>query len=146
MAERPILITIIGALTALVAIILIIAGIICLIGSTFHMNFVNDIAKAIYDSLQTKDPPSLQDITNYISLGTGIILIVVGFIYAVIAFGFLNGWSIVWYLGIIIYAISAISCIVMIFTAGAMNIILLVISLVILYYLFRPRVKEFFKI
>ena len=146
MAERPILITIIGALTALVAIILLIAGVICLISSTFHMNFVNDIAKTIYDSLQTKNPPSLQDITNYISLETGIILVIVGFIYAIIAFGFLNGWSIVWYLGVIIYAISAISCIVMMFTTGAMSIVLLVISLVILYYLFRPKVKEFFEI
>jgi len=88
-----------------------------------------------------------------VALGSAasIVLIIIGIIYLIIAGGFWNGWKIMWYLGLIFTLISLIMEIVSLVNSGFAGIgvsviIPIVIDLVILYYLFRPGVKQFFGI
>ena len=73
-------------------------------------------------------------------------VLIVGIITLVIAGGFWNGWRIMWYLGVIFTALNIIMCVVSLFMGGFNMIIMLIIALIIMYYLFRPNVKEFFGI
>ncbi len=86
----------------------------------------------------------------YILLGVvmiigGVILLNVagaipGIIALVVGVGLWKGWKIFWYLGVIF---AIIDLIVSIF-AFPVGIISLIISIIILWYLFRPNVKAFF--
>ncbi len=86
----------------------------------------------------------------YIILGVvtiigGVILLNVvgaipGIIVLVIGVGLWKGWKIFWYLGVIF---AIIDLIISIF-AFPVGIISLIISIIILWYLFRPNVKAFF--
>ena len=77
---------------------------------------------------------------------TGGILVVMGLINLVIAGGFWNGWKAIWYLAVIFGFISIILCVVGLFTTGGVSIVGLIIQALLLYYMFRPNVKEFFGI
>lgn len=65
---------------------------------------------------------------------------VLGVIYLVIALGFFKGWSLWWYLGII-FSIIGIIMGILSFPVGLVSV---VICLIILWYLFRDKVKSFF--
>ena len=126
-APRPILITILAILEFLGGLLFLIAGIVIVAGV-----------------ITTADVPELAELG---SIG-GIGFIIVGLIALIIAGGFWNGWSIMWYLGVIFNAISAAFIVYTMFTGGGIvaGIIPLIIELIILFYLFRPGVKEFFGI
>jgi len=121
MASRPILITILALLSFIVGILMILGGLLAT--------------------------------TIVTVLGYGGILM--GIIFLIIGFALWRGWKIAWYLGVIIYIISAIFAVVSILLLimdGQVNeavvspAIALIISVLILFYLFRPNVKEFFGI
>lgn len=118
-ASRPLLITIIGALYALVGVLAILAGIILAVGG------------AAADALAAG------------AVGGGIVAIV-GLIYIVIALGFFKGWKLWWYLGVIFTILNLIFGIASLFVTGAGGIVLVIVALIILWYLFRDNVKEFF--
>ena len=126
-APRPILITILAILEFLGGLLFLLAGIVIVAGV-----------------VTTADVPELAELG---SIG-GIGMIIVGLIALIIAGGFWNGWSIMWYLGVIFNAISAIFIVYTMVTGGGIvaGIIPLIIELVILFYLFRPGVKSFFGI
>ncbi|MDO5852546.1 MAG: hypothetical protein Q4Q62_00475 [Thermoplasmata archaeon] len=125
--QRPLLVTILAAIYILVGIISIIGGIAC--------NMVTP--QDLIDAGVSKD---IADVAGTV----GIILAVLGVVYLIVAAGFLKGWSVMWYLGVIISVISIIGCIYMAVTGNWTSAILLIIDLVILWYLFRPNVKLFF--
>jgi len=85
------------------------------------------------------------DIAGFTALGGGILL-VIGIIYLIIAGGMWNGWKIMWYIGVIVNGISLIMGLASIFVGSFVGIIPLVVDIIILFYLFRPGVKEFFGI
>ena len=88
-------------------------------------------------------PPEAADLGNVGSVA----LIIIGLIYLVIAGGFWNGWSIMWYIGVIVNGIGTAFIIYSMVTVDVVSgIVPLVIELVILFYLFRPGVKAFFGI
>lgn len=120
MAKRPLLITVLGALYALMGILIVLAAI-----ALFFVD-LSTIDSALADAGAL--------------LGGGVL--VFGLVYLIIGYGFLNGWTIMWYLGIIFSAIGALGSLLTI-PAGLVS---LVINVVILYYLFRPQVKSFFKV
>jgi lysylphosphatidylglycerol synthetase-like protein (DUF2156 family) len=124
--KRPILITIIAVLTFLGGLLALIAGIVLAAGIV---------------STSDLDP----DIAN---LGTALwaALIVLGLIYIILAGGFWNGWKVMWYLGVIFSGIGLIFGIASFFFGTFVGIIPIIIDILILYYLFRPGVKEFFGI
>ncbi|MBR6037928.1 MAG: hypothetical protein IKP53_04155 [Candidatus Methanomethylophilaceae archaeon] len=119
--SRPLLITIIAILYFIAGVLGVLAGILLLVGGAA----VGELA-----------------------LGgmTGGILVVMGLINLVIAGGFWNGWKAIWYLAVIFGFISIILCVVGLFTTGGVSIVGLIIQALLLYYMFRPNVKEFFGI
>ncbi|MBE6523239.1 MAG: hypothetical protein E7Z62_09000 [Thermoplasmata archaeon] len=124
--SRPILITIIAILEFLLGLLLLVGGILLIAGVVS----AGDI------------DPEFADLGNAASIA----MIVVGLINIVIAGGFWNGWSIMWYIGLIVNGIGLIVAIYGLITTGIGSAIPLVIYAVILFYLFRPGVKEFFGI
>lgn len=119
MAKRPLLISIIGYIYLLMGLTMLFLGFAAIFGLSLTV-------------------PGLLVVGGPL----GAALLVSGLITAFIAYGFLNGWSIMWYLAVIISAIMALSSLI----ALPAGIVTLVINAVILYYLFRPAVKRFFKI
>ena len=119
--SRPLLITIIAILYFVVGILAVLSGIMLMVGGAA---------------------------VGQLALGgmTGGVLLVVGLINLVIAGGFWNGWKAIWYLAVIFGFIEIILCVVGLFTTGGVSIIGLIIEALLLYYMFRPNVKEFFGI
>ncbi len=120
MAKRPFLITLIGALYLLMGLSMVAAG----IGVAF-LDF------SVFD-------PDMAGAGAVIGGG----VLVFGIVLLIIAYGFLKGWSIMWYLGVIFSALGALGSLFALPEA----VFMLVINAVILYYLFRPQVKKFFKV
>lgn len=116
-SSRPVLITIIGGLTALLGIVLVVLGLLVVLLDV-----------------------DVSDLSLEGAVGAGGIII--GLIYLVIGYGFLSGWKIIWYLGVIIYAILAVFGLL----AFPSGLIFTLVAILILYYLFRPKVKSFFNI
>ena len=115
MASRPLLITIIGALYALLGIVMLALGAL-----TFAGGAVGGEAAAG-------------------AVGGGTIA-VIGLIYIIIALGFFKGWKLWWYLGVIFAILGIIGGLLM-FPVGLVAVI---IDIIILWYLFRDNVKAFF--
>ncbi|NLU45624.1 MAG: hypothetical protein GXX87_01570 [Euryarchaeota archaeon] len=89
----------------------------------------------------------------------GISGVIVGAIYLVIGYGTLRGWKVIWYVAVILSAITAAAFIISFILpytgfelpqeiAGLATggIVSFIVNLIILFYLFRPGVKEFFDI
>lgn len=114
-ASRPLLITIIGALYALLGIVLLALGALAFAGGAASGE------------------------TALGAAGGGAIA-VFGLIYIVIALGFFKGWKLWWYLGVIFAILGIIGGLIM-FPVGLITVI---IELIILWYLFRDNVKAFF--
>ena len=121
--DRPLLISII-------AILYFISGILCLLSGILLALGMTSVSGDFTVSTTV--------------LGAGGVII--GIIMLVIAGGFWNGWRIMWYLGVIFTGIGIIAGIMAILAMQISAVISLVIYILILYYLFRPKVKEFFGI
>ena len=85
------------------------------------------------------DVPGLAETTAGMGIGT----MTVGLIAPIIGYGFLMGWSIFWYLGVIVYALILIGGLYTLFIEQSFmsGIVAIVISLIILAYLFSSKVK-----
>ena len=129
--SRPLLITILAILYFLGALSLIIGGILIIgLGEAFIQDLVN----------QNPDVDALK------GLGTasGIVMLVFGLIVAGVAYGFYKGWSIMWYLSVIIVGLGLLFSIYNIVIGNFTVLLGALVQLVIIFYLFRPRVKGFF--
>ncbi|MCL1978716.1 MAG: hypothetical protein FWG60_00950 [Methanomassiliicoccaceae archaeon] len=134
--KRPILIALIGLITLIMAFLILLAAVIALFSSTM-------LADAGVD---------LGDLMNAVGYSG----FVVGIIFLIIGVGIWRGWSIMWYIAVILYILAlvgSIASIALVFIDGGVDaavtvplFVPLIISLLILYYLFRPKVKEFFTI
>lgn len=74
----------------------------------------------------------------------GGVLIVLGLVALVIAYGFLKGIKWGWWIAIVLYVLGIISGIVSLIAGSYGVIISLIIDAIILYYLTRPHVKSWF--
>lgn len=126
MSDRPLLITLLGALTVILALF------IAIIGAAFI------IAPA--ESLEA------MDIYQMALTSVGIALVMIAIVLFITGLSLLAGWTFAWYLGIVVYGITAVLSLISIPTSIGMSVVTLVVSLVVIYYLFRPRVKEFFNV
>ncbi|MBR4684995.1 hypothetical protein PED39_04985 [Methanomassiliicoccales archaeon LGM-RCC1] len=124
--NRPVVISIVAILNFLIGLFFLAGGIVMALG-------IIDISAHV------------PEMAEYAALGGGIVILI-GIIYLVIAGGMWNGWKIMWYIGVIVNGLSLIMGIATIFVGSFVGIIPLVIDAIILYYLFRPGVKEFFGI
>jgi uncharacterized membrane protein len=85
---------------------------------------------------------------SFVSVGLlaiGGILIAIGIVSFVVAYGLLKGKSWAWTLTLVLSIISIVVGAISIATTGNIfNIISIIISGIILYYLYRPHVKAYF--
>lgn len=125
-ASRPILISLIAILYFLSGLLLLAVGVMLAIGA------------AVID---------LSDLDlGLTGMVGGAIFAVIGLIVLVIAGGLWNGWRIMWYLGMIFSVVVILASIIALLTTGGFSIGTLVINLIIVFYLTRDGVKEFFGI
>lgn len=120
---RPLLITILGILGLIGAVILIVGSII---GGAALAEYIASMI------------PGSEFIAGYISA----VGVVTGIIALVIAIGYLKGWKPIWYIAVILYILSAILGILS-FPYGIVGTI---IDILLVWYFFRPGVKEWFGI
>ena len=141
--SRPILVTLVGILFALIAIFSLVVGIIlCATGNVdlYSIGLDEETIKQIEEILRDAG-------VTFSSLmyAAGAVYIVFGLIYAFLSLGNFKGWGFIWFLAIVVMAISLvlniIEC-VSLFNAG--TILGIVIDILILAYLFTPKVKKFF--
>jgi len=124
MASRPILISIIAILTFIAGLLTILLGL------------------------------GIASLGGEVALGVGTIGLIFGVILIIIGVGMWKGWKPIWYLGVIIYLLYLIFLLYSIATAVmdgadvvgelAGNALILIICILMLIYMFRPKVKEFF--
>ena len=74
----------------------------------------------------------------------GVILIPIGIVYFVVAYGLLKGRPWAWTLTVIISIITIVLNVITIAILSILSIINIVFSGIILYYLYRPHVKVYF--
>jgi len=120
MAQRPTLITIICILMAIVGILTLIGGVTMLLVDATWAGTI-DLS------------PSLVKAFGAYSAAVGLLTLIVAFLLW-------TGNKIGWYLAIIVLALNAISSIFQLPT-GVVTIIVMVI---LIWYFFRPNVKEFY--
>lgn len=129
--DRPILVTVIAILYALGALILIIGGVGMAIGG-----------ESIIDEIIAEDPE--MSFLEGMGLAFGIAVLIVGLVIAVVSYGFLKGWSVMWYIGLILAVLGAISSLISIAFGQFGAVFSLAIAVIIVLYLFKDNVKLFF--
>ena len=70
--------------------------------------------------------------------------LILGLFLLVISIGFFRGWSIFWYLGVIVTVISLLLSAATILSGSMGSIIPTLVLLIVLLYLFKRNVKDFF--
>jgi hypothetical protein len=153
----------------IVAILMVINGIIFISGSVYAIYFVPILIQQIMDALNgniTSNPGNLtfnlgvnltegeqispelaSTITNTIMtvvMITAGIGIAIGIACFLLAWGLFIGKGWAWIITVILAIISIVFSIMGVGSGGYVNIINIVISGIILYYLYRPAVKSYF--
>ena len=70
--------------------------------------------------------------------------LILGLFLLVISIGFFRGWSIFWYLGVIVTVISLLLSAATVLSGSMGSIIPTLVLLIVLLYLFKRNVKDFF--
>ena len=149
--ERPDGITVI-------AILIVIGGIFLITGGISLIGLGTFLSMASEDIIQSNDISS--DLTQLASLGMipsviGSILLILGIAYLIVSYGLLKGKGWAWVITIIVTIIGLIIQIISAIIAGSItssvlyglvsHIVGIFISGVIIYYMFRPNVKAFYR-
>jgi hypothetical protein len=133
MSDRPLLVALIGIVTVIAAVIMIAIGVMFVLMTPERWaDFVLN-----YESITFG-----YDIVTSL----GILIIVVGLITLLIGTAIWNGWTVAWYIALIIYFIFAVISFLSIVGGSKEPILSFLIAIVILFYLTRPKVKAFFKV
>ena len=118
---RPLLVTLIAVIYLLMALVFLAAAALSLGGIELEIDMSEEL----------------------LSLFGGSSLIL-GLFLLVISIGFFRGWSIFWYLGVIVTVISLLLSAVTILSGSMGSIIPTLVLLIVLLYLFKRNVKDFF--
>ena len=149
--ERPDGITVI-------AILIIIGGIFLIAGGISLIGLGTVLSMASQNVIQEADVPA--DLTELASLGSiplviGAILLILGIAYLIVSYGLLKGKGWAWVITIIVTLIGLIFQIISAIIAASItssvlyglvsHIVGIFISGIIIYYMFRPNVKAFYR-
>lgn len=129
--DRPLIVTIIGILYVLFALALLILAVVVMVSGD-----------AIITEI-IEDNPDM-DWLEGSEIIVGATILIGAVVEGILGYGFLKGWSIMWYLGIILTIAGAVFSIMVVATGAFASIVTLLIQVVILLYLFKPNVKQFF--
>lgn len=140
--RRPILITLLGILYVLGAIVILALGAVMLILGTKDPSefFQGDTLAQILQFLSDNNLTWGQ-LTQYGGIG----MIVMGILFIIVAVGLLRGWLLFWALGLIVNLLGLIGSIYM-FTQSQVSgtLIPMVINILIVAYMLSPGVRRFF--
>ncbi len=149
--ERPDGITVI-------AILIVIGGIFLLIGGISLVGLGSFLSMTSEDIIQSNGISS--EVTQLASLGMiplvlGVMMLILGIAYLIVSYGLLKGKGWAWVITIIVTIIGLIMQIISAIIVGsitssiwyglASHIVGIIISGVIIYYMFRPHVKAFYR-
>ncbi len=81
---------------------------------------------------------------NETGIVVGAIATIAGAICLAIGAGFWKGWRTIWHLAAIFGVIGCLLCLLMIVGNNLTAILLLIVQVLLLYYIYKPKVKEFF--
>jgi len=128
----------------IIAILNIISGIIMLVGG-FGLAAIS----SILPTMTTIDPNAggQMAVAGLLGVGgvaIGAVLIILGIISFIVAWGLLKGKSWAWSVTIILSIISIVIGIVSLVAGSFGSIVNIIIAGIIIYYLYRPHVKAFF--
>ena len=118
---RPLLVTLIAVIYLLMALVFLAAAALSLGGIELEIDMSEEL----------------------LSLFGGSSLIL-GLFLLVISIGFFRGWSIFWYLGVIVTVISLLLSAATVLSGSMGSIIPTLVLLIVLLYLFKRNVKDFF--
>jgi hypothetical protein len=128
----------------IIAVLNIISGIVMLLGGIGLA-----AVSSILPSISTIDPNAggqlaLAGLLGGAGVAVGGILIILGIISFIVAWGLLKGKSWAWSVTVILSIISIIIGIVSMVAGNFGSIVNIIIAGIIIYYLYRPHVKAFF--
>jgi len=122
MSERPLGVTIIGILWIIGGLLLLLAGL----------------------GLAALGAVIAGPIGGVVGLALGFVLIIIGIIEILLGIGCFKAWGWVWTVGVIITIISLVMGIITLFSDWMSGLISIIISAIILWYLFQANVKAYF--
>ena len=141
--NRPTGVTIIGILTIIGGVLMLVSGIaLAALASVFPLvASTGDQASMLQSQIPSTIPVEYLGIA---SLSVGTILIIIGIVSLIVAYGLFKAKKWAWTANVALSIISIAMGIVSIATGSIGSIVGIVISGAILYYLYRPHVKEYF--
>jgi hypothetical protein len=90
-------------------------------------------------------PPMVsQSLLGGIGIAIGVVLLAIAIVSFLVAYGLLKGLGWAWTVTVILSIISIVFNAISIATGNIASIISIIISAIILYYLYRPHVKAYF--
>ncbi|OPX69068.1 MAG: hypothetical protein A4E37_00628 [Methanoregulaceae archaeon PtaB.Bin056] len=122
MSERPLGVTIIGILWIIGGLLLLLAGL----------------------GLAALGAVIAGPIGGVVGLALGFVLIIIGIIEILLGIGCFKAWGWVWTVGVIITIISLVMGIINLFSDWMSGLVSIIISAIILWYLFQANVKAYF--
>jgi hypothetical protein len=85
-----------------------------------------------------------QSLLGGIGIAIGVVLLAIAIVSILVAYGLLKGLGWAWTVTVILSIISIVFNAISIATGNIASIISIIISAIILYYLYRPHVKAYF--
>ncbi len=135
--SRPTGVTIIAILNIIGGIIMLIAGIaVVAVGS-----LLPDIFEEGFETGAMGMPVALAGVA---AVAVGAVIIALGIFSFVVAYGMLKGMSWAWTLTVVLSIISIVLNAVSLASGNFGGIVNIIISAIVLYYLYRPHVKAYF--
>ena len=112
--------------------------------SAFNQSQLQGNLTAGQAPIPTDVPMVSQSLIGGIGIAFGVVLLAISIASFVVAYGLLKGLGWAWTVTVILSIISIVSNAISIATGNIAAIISIIISGIILYYLYRPRVKVYF--
>lgn len=78
-------------------------------------------------------------------IAAGAVIVLFGLITLALGVGCFKGWAWIWTVGVLFTGINLVMAIISLLATGGVSLISLLLSVIILYYLFQPGVKTWFK-
>jgi hypothetical protein len=144
----------------IIAILNIIGGIIMLIGAVVLIAIgaiLPTLPPSVFNQTELQGnltvgqapiPPGApmvpQSLLGGIGIAIGVVLLAIAIVSFVVAYGLLKGLGWAWTVTVILSIISIVLNAISIAAGNIASIISIIISGIILYYLYRPHVKEYF--
>jgi hypothetical protein len=126
----------------ILAILNIISGIIMLVGGLALVAAGSLLPLLSMQSSELSGLPSWLIGTAAIAIGATIIIL--GILSFIVAYGLLKGMGWAWTLTVVLSIISIVLNVISLISGNFGGIVSIIISAIILYYLYRPHVKAFF--